>query len=367
LKIVFTSYASAPEFSDPDKWLQRVAAYTGILENLAKEHEVFAIERINYEGVQVQNGVTYYFVRQQKKIVRFPKNIHRIIQKIAPDIVFINGLVFPLQILQLRFILKKNARILLLHRADKPFTGIKKNLQKLADRYIDGYLFTSFEFGKEWIEQGLIGRPDKIYEVIQASSQFQFKNRESSRSLLGINGSIIFLWVGRLDANKDPVTVVRAFIEFLAIEPAAKLYLIFQQDDLRGVIENILEQNESAKENIKLLGRKSHQELADWYNSSDFIISSSHYEGSGVAVSEAMSCGCIPILTNIPSFRKMTGPGFCGMLYTPGNKEELLNCLIKTKNTDINKEREKVLEQFRQELSNEAIGKKLNRIMKQLT
>ena len=78
-----------------------------------------------------------------------------------------------------------------------------------------------------------------------------------------------------------------------------------------------------------------------WYNSADFIISGSHYEGSGVAVTEAMSCGCIPVVTDIPSFRSMTGQGKCGLLFKPGNEQDLLAALLKTKEMDMEIEKSK--------------------------
>src|SRR5690242_5033868 len=113
MKIVFTSYSSAPEFNNPGDWLKRLEGYTGILEILNKEHEVIGIERINYEGKFHLNGVQYYFIRQNKNIVRFPVQIHQLIKKLDPDIVFINGFIFPAQVIQLRFFLKRNAKIFL--------------------------------------------------------------------------------------------------------------------------------------------------------------------------------------------------------------------------------------------------------------
>jgi glycosyltransferase involved in cell wall biosynthesis len=100
--------------------------------------------------------------------------------------------------------------------------------------------------------------------------------------------------------------------------------------------------------------------MEDWYNSADFIISGSHYEGSGVSVCEAMSCGCIPLVTDILSFRKITGYGKCGLLYERGNVNALLDVLLKTKHLNIHFERKKVLEQFDSDLSFDAIAKQLN-------
>ncbi|HET7898824.1 MAG TPA: glycosyltransferase, partial [Flavisolibacter sp.] len=115
-------------------------------------------------------------------------------------------------------------------------------------------------------------------------------------------------------------------------------------------------------ENIRLVGQVPHEELQAWYQKADFFLSGSHYEGSGIAVCEAMSCGCIPIITDIPSFRKMTGKGQCGLLYTPGNAGELLTSLMTAMYLDRAKEKAKVLAQFHRELSFEAIAGKINNL-----
>ncbi len=110
---------------------------------------------------------------------------------------------------------------------------------------------------------------------------------------------------------------------------------------------------------IQLIGKVEHSKLQYRYSSADFIIAGSHHEGSGVAVIEALSCGCIPILTAIPSFNKMTGPGKCGLTYKVGSETELLNVLMKTIQMDIEKERDRTLKQFNKELSFEAIAGKI--------
>jgi glycosyltransferase involved in cell wall biosynthesis len=356
MRIVFTSYVSSPEFEEPVVWLNRIKGYTGILEGLSKNHEVIGIEKINYEGDYYQNSVQYYFLKQRKKVLLFPVGLHQFIKKLQPDIVFINGFIFPLQIIQLRLTLGEKSRIFILHRAEKPYKGIKRWLQKIADKCVRGYLFTSFESAAEWIKCDIIKNQKKVHEIIQGSSRFRV-----IRPQLSIVEKQSFLWVGRLDANKDPLTVIKAFINFLQVQPSAKLNLVYQDASLLDELLSLIKTN-YAEDSIKFVGRVPHDRLEEWYNKSDFIISGSHYEGSGIAVCEAMSCGCIPIVTDIPSFRKMTGRN-CGFLYKPGDDAALLKLLCATKDTDISAERKKVLEQFRNELSFEAITKKIEKII----
>lgn len=359
LKIVSTSYSKSAEYTHPQQWLERINFYTDLLKELAKHHEVTSIERISYEGELVQDGVHYHFIDLKKKVTRFPWRMHSYIKKLEPDVVLVNGLIFPLQIIQLRFSLGKDVKIILLHRSEKPFTGIKKRLQRSADKYVDAYLFTSLEFADQWKKNISI---EKMQEVVQASSVFKQKEKQVARKLLQLNGDPIFLWVGNLIPRKDPITVLKAFLQFQVHQPTARLYMIYQSGELLHDIKDLIGDSEA----VKLIGKVEHRELQNWYSSSDFIIAGSHHEGSGVAVIEAMSCGCIPILTNIPSFKKMTGPDKCGLLYKAGNEKELLTVLMKTTGLDMGKERRKTFQHFNEELSFETIAGKIENLIASL-
>ena len=361
MRIVSISYVNTNSYDDPNKWLDRISFYTGVLEELAKQHQIDSIEQINYSGKLIRSGVTYHFLNFKKQKLYFPNRLHRYIKTLKPDVVFVNGFIFPLQIIQLRKALGKNAKVIVLHRAEKPFTGLKYYLQKIADRSVDAYLFVSDEFGQEWIKKGIVESKEKIHEVIQSSSSFLPKSKEVSKKFLDLSGDPVFLWVGRLEKNKDPVTVVKAFANFLLIQPAATLYMIYQEDKLLTEVSNLIDA--AGKDRIILVGKIEHQQLQHWYNAADYFISGSHYEGSGIAVCEAMSCGCIPILTNIISFRRMTGPNKCGLLYEAGNADHLLSILLKTNELNIEAEKKKTLEQFKQELSFEAIAKKITKVI----
>ncbi|MGC4100715.1 glycosyltransferase family 4 protein [Ferruginibacter sp.] len=366
MTIVFTSYTSSPQFDKPELWLKRIEGYTGILEGLCDKHTVIGIEHINYEGIYRKNGVQYYFNRFKNKTVRFPWRLHGLVKKLQPDAVFINGFIFPLQIIQLRMRLGSKAKIIVLHRAEKPTTGYKKLLQRIAANCINAYLFASDEMGMEWVDAGIFPHGKKIKEVVQASSVFNVTGKSQAMQLTQTKGDPVFLWVGRLDANKDPLTVITAFQQYLQHQPSATLYMIYSEAVLLQQVKEQLSADTKSRSAIKLVGKVPHSLLQSWYNSADFIISGSHYEGSGVAVIEAMSCGCIPIVTNIKSFRRLTGPGNCGLLYEAGNEQELLHVLLHTRSMDREKERQKVLQQFHAELSFNAITKKIEGVMASL-
>ena len=366
MKIVSTSYINTPEYDDPGKWLDRISFHTIVLEQLAKCHEIVSIEQINYEGYLHRNRVHYHFYNSKKKRLLLPFKLHRYIKKMKPDIVIVNGLIFPLQLIQLKWRIGNKIKIIGLHHAEKPFKGIKTYLQKLADRYINTYFFSSIETGMEWVNKGIIKNSNKIVEVMEASSSFQPMNRNEAISITKIKGRPVYLWVGRLNANKDPLTVIKAFKRFVKTCPEARLCMIYQTEDLLNEVKDLISSGDLNNEAVVLIGKIPHNNLQAWYNSADFIISGSHYEGSGVAICEAMSCGCIPVLTNINSFRTMTGDGRCGWLYEKGNIDDLLAALSKTITSDLPSEREKVFQQYKNVLSPQAIAEKINTVIQKL-
>jgi glycosyltransferase involved in cell wall biosynthesis len=175
----------------------------------------------------------------------------------------------------------------------------------------------------------------------------------------GMEGFPVFLWVGRLNPNKDPVTVVKAFLQFVRFHADARLYMIYQTDELLSELTNLVQES-GYKKNVEFVGRIQHNQLLYWFNSADFYLSASHYEGSGTALSEAMSCGCIPIVTDIPSFRMICQDA--GLFFEPGDEAGLLTALLKTRELDRNAKRFQALERFKNELSFEAISRKFQEI-----
>jgi glycosyltransferase involved in cell wall biosynthesis len=361
MKYVFVSYNYSPGFTSPQSWFERTEMYSGVLESLGKMHTVINVKQIDYEGNVTYNNVDNRFVSFDKKKTYFPFRLHQYIKNLDADIVFIQGLHHPLQIIQLRLMLNKRTRIIAQHHAEKPFPGIKGKVQRLADSCIDAYLFASHGIGAEWVERGNISSAKKIHEVMEVSSLFYPVKNAALKLNIKVSGNPIFLWVGRLNANKDPLNVVKVFLKFAESNPGVHLYMIYHTDDLLNDIKLLLEKY-GDNSPITLVGKVPHDELLYWFNSAAFFISGSYYEGSGTAVCEAMSCGCIPIVTNIPAFRMSTDNGSCGLLYEAGNELALLDVLEQSKTLDIEDKKAKSLAYFKSTLSFDAIAAQIHKV-----
>ncbi|MFD0750606.1 glycosyltransferase family 4 protein [Mucilaginibacter calamicampi] len=357
MKFVFASYIKTDQFDNPDDWLKRIAIYSGVLSALAKDHQVISIEQINYQGEVVKHSVNYKFIRFTKWELTFPFKLHHTIRQLKPDVVFIHGLHFPLQVMQLRLFLGKRVKIIVQHHAERPFTGIKKYLQRVAVPFVDAYLFASREMGFDWIKRGNLASPEKIHEVMEVSSVFYKIARDLGIAKTGVTGKV-FLYVGRLIALKDPLTIVKSFLKFAVMSPDARLYMIYQTNDLLPQITALLKDHPQSA-SIVLVGKVPHNDLLYWYNSADFILSASYYEGSGTTVCEAMSCGCVPVLSDIFSFRMMSNNGRCGFLFEAGNESALLLALAQTQQADLEKMKHAASDFFLSHLSFEAIANRI--------
>lgn len=355
MKIVSLSYNYSPEFTSSESWLKRTALYHGSLEDLAKQHEVIAVKQIGWHGLVKHNGVEHQFTNFGTNKFLFTYRINRLVKSLKPDILLLQGLHHPVAFIQLRYLLSKNTRVIAQHHAEKPSKTLKRYFQILADRYIDAYLFSSTALGEDWINAGIVSKADKIHEVMEVSSLFHPVEQNTALQKTGITGTPIFLWVGRLNQNKDPLNVVRGFLKFAETNPSAKLYMIYQTDELLSEVNDLLN-NHANKASVVLVGKVANEDLLYWYNSANFFLSGSHYEGSGTAVCEAMSCGCIPIITDIASFRMITYNGDCGLLYEAGNIDALVNVLKQSQKLDLTSTRQKCLDWFEEKLSFKAIA-----------
>ena len=357
MTIVSLSYVTTPTYHDPASWLDRVKPYTVILEALAKIHSVISIEQIDYEGRLTSNGVEYYFIREKNH--RIPTTLHQLVKALKPDAVIVHGLDHPLQVIQLRRVLGKTVRLLVQSHAEKIPSGWRRWIQKLADQKVDAYMFASRDMADRWLAKKLIADARKIKEVMVGASVFKPADQFLARRITQVQGQPVFLFVGRVDENKDPLTLIKAFAYQLQWCPSASLYMIFQNEDKRNELEIAIKQSRT-EHAIHLVGKVAHSNMESWYNSADFIVSTSHAEAFGMAVAEAMSCGCFPIVANIPSFRKLTNNGEIGILFERGNVQELATAFGNVNQLQMSAIRDQIVQYYNSKLSAEAIANQIH-------
>ncbi len=366
IKLIDLNYHMHDDISIPAKVLEVQKASIGFAKFIKEKLDIQFIKHMNYEGEEFIDGVKYRFFKSRNKSWYIPFKTHRYIKSQKPDIVLIQGFIFPFQLLTLRLQLNKSTKFIVQHHGERPWKSLKKYFQELAYRFANCYLFTTTENATEWIEKKIIINRKKCKEVLEGSTFFTKKNKELCKSALSLTGNLNFLWVGRLNARKDPLTVLQAFEKYISVRSSAKLFMIYQTDELLPGINNLLMQNDQLENSVVLHGNVLHDQLETWYNAADFYISGSHQESTGYALLEAMACGCIPVVTNIPSFKKITDNRNYELLYQPGSVENLFTTLLKIDAIDQEKLSASIVQHFNNSLSFKSIADSLFNVCEQL-
>jgi glycosyltransferase involved in cell wall biosynthesis len=337
MKICHVSLARL-DHDNPVQWLETIPYFIKIQEALAKEHDVMSFHNARVERKFARENVMYHF----SELKHFAKSI----RFFSPDVIILHGWhsIFEVYRITTRF---RKSKIFIQHHGERVFRWPKSFLQGRIDKNITGYFFSSRQIGDAWIDAGLIGA-GKAFEVFEVASPFSGENWRNAHA-----NELKFLWVGRLDENKDPLTLIDGFIPFSERTPNAKLRLIFKEDKLLSEVKNRIKGFETK---IELIGRVSHDQMKQFYLESEFIVSTSLFEAGGVSVLEGISMGCIPILSDIPSFRTITDDGKVGILFPPRSPEGLTNAFQKAVEGNRELERERLTTHFENKLSQRAIA-----------
>lgn len=307
------------------------------------------------------------FFEGRNGFFHIPFSMLRYISQEQPDIVMVHGFLFPLQVLALKRYMPAGARLIVQHHAEQPFKNpVKRWLQRKAYAGAHAYLFSSKALAKPFISQRIINDPQKINELPESSTLLKAGDREAARLALNLPAEgLLFLWVGRLDRNKDPFTVLKAFAAYQEQQPAARLYMFYHEAEMLEPVKALIRELKLERA-VTLMGYISNKQLEAWYNACDVFISGSHYESTGYALCEAMACGCIPLVTDIPAFRQITASGKAGILYKAGDANDLLNKLQELELLDREQLLEQVIAHFKETLSFEALSDRLKAICDRL-
>ncbi len=177
-----------------------------------------------------------------------------------------------------------------------------------------------------------------------------------ARAQTGLHGDPCVLWVGHLNRNKDPLTVLDGISQAAQRLPDLQLWCAYGSAPLQQAVQSRIERDPYLRGRVHLLGRVPHARIEALLHASDLFVSGSHCEGSGYAVIEALACGIVPVLSDIPAFRALTGEGRIGHLFPCGDAARLADGLVSA--AKARTPRERVRAHFEGALSFAAVGRK---------
>jgi glycosyltransferase involved in cell wall biosynthesis len=271
--------------------------------------------------------------------------------------VHVNGLLYPLQLRALRNSIPPECSIVVQHHADGPWPAFVRPLQRWGLRAADGFFFAAQDLAAWWVEHGLISKRQSIFQIMEGSNNFRCEDRVTARARTKMAGNPVVLWVGRLIPLKDPLTVLEGFTRILQHLPQAQLYMAYGSADMLPAVRERIAANKDLSEAVTLLGRIEHSRLEDIYNSSDYFVLGSHHEGSGFSLAEAMACGVVPVVTDIPSFRAMTDDGRIGACWRPGRPKDFAEKFLCVVGQPLEQLSRKAHSFFQSQLSYKAIAR----------
>jgi len=366
MQLLDVTFYAVGNFSNAEEMVQAYLPSYGYAAQLPAGINVQHIRLAAYNETLYNNGIKHILFKGCNGFARIPFKMLNYIKQQKPDVVLLQGLGFPIQAIMLRLWLGGKVVIAAQHHAERPYRGIKKWVQRVADKCINAYLFTAGKNAEEWFNERIITNAAKYNQVLELSTYFTPVNKHQARAALGMEDADIFLWVGRLEANKDPLTVLRGFEKYIAINNNAVLYMVYQKDNLLPEVKAVLQANPALQQKVVLVGKKNRDELPAWFSAADYYLSGSHREGSGTALIEAMACGCIPIVTNIAAFNAITFDGRFGLRYTAGDAGSLFNVLCTLPSINKQEMSAGIMQHFEEQLSFKAIANRLSSICDKL-
>jgi glycosyltransferase involved in cell wall biosynthesis len=89
--------------------------------------------------------------------------------------------------------------------------------------------------------------------------------------------------------------------------PAAHLHLLATDRTEEAAVRDAIATLGAHGSRVHVHDPVDHAAMTGWYLDADVVLSTSRREGSGYAVIEAMTEGCVPVVTGLPSHRSIVG------------------------------------------------------------
>ncbi len=355
--IVDLGYHHAEEIDDYRRLMHLYASSSGQHQYIAESVNLYVIRHLNQEKQTNINGVNYWFLKGKKSPLWLPFRLHHRIQSHKPDIILLHGFAHPIQFILLK--IQTRACIVLQYHGGGFPQGIKAFLHRLIKGLVKNYVFVAEAQAEEFKRRKMISKNSTIHCIGEGSSHKVKIEKQKARNELRMDANDrICLWVGRLNPNKDPLTLLKGFEIVLEKYNKLRLFMIFNTNELLEDVKQLIKRSPALSQHVVLVGNLAHESLDNYYSAADYFVLGSHEEGSGYALCEALACGCIPVVTDIPSFRSMTNGASFGALWKVGDAASFAECLNLAIEMNLENESQKAIEFFYKELSFQAIAQK---------
>ena len=360
LHIVQISFFSDPQGREPEQLLEAWATLVDVAEAASRRGaRVSVLQACVHSRELERNGVRYFFLPFGE--CSAPDDARALgprLRQLAPDVLHVHGLGFHRDIRALAAAVPDIPIIVQDHASRLPRPW-RRGAWRRGLSVADGIAFCAARQAQPFASAGLLAARTRVYEIPESTSRFAPGDRETARRLTGLQGDPLVLWVGNLDDNKDPLTILEGVSTITSVLPGLRLFCCFGTAPLLRQVQQRIASDSRLREHVTLLGRVPHGRIEQLMRAADFFVLGSHHEGSGYALIEALACGLPPVVTDIPSFRSLTGNGAVGSLWPCGDAHSLAAALRLMAMRCGAEARVAVRAHFERELSLDSLGSKL--------
>lgn len=361
LHVVQISFFSDPEGRLPAQLLDAWPTLVDVAEAACRSGiRTSVVQASSHTERLERKGVRYYFLPFGDGQGTLPGNaaLAELLRSLAPDVYHVHGLGFPRDVLSLAS-LAPGVPIILQDHANRPPRIWRRALWRRGMSVAAGLSFCALEQAAPFADAGLIHPDTPLYEIPESTSRFAPGDRQEARRTTDITGEPAVLMVGHLNDNKDPLAVLEGISAAARELPRLQLYCCFGAAPLLREVQDRIATDRDLHGRVHLLGRVPHARIEQLMRAADLFVLGSHQEGSGYSLIEALACGLPPVVTDIPSFRSLTGSGSVGMLWPCGDPDALCGALLLIASRAGSAMRTAVRAHFDRELAPASLGLKL--------
>lgn len=194
---------------------------------------------------------------------------------------------------------------------------LRKSIRPLVGRYIAVSRDLAY-----WLIHTVRADPERVSQIYNGVDVERFQPRQGPRPAIGPAGfappeALVIGTVGRLEAVKDQLTLVRAFLHLLAAEPAGHQRLrlaIIGDGALRPEAQRLL-RDAHAEHLAWLPGERA--DIPRIMQALDLFVLPSRAEGISNTILEAMASGLPVVATRVGGNSELVIEGDTGMLVPP--------------------------------------------------
>lgn len=191
------------------------------------------------------------------------------------------------------------------------------------DDYIDLYLCISSKIKNKWVEMYCINEKKVFHRVpfIENTEKFLRKYETENENPLNI------VYPCRLERIQKRADLLPEIIEELEKKHVNYVLNIIGDGPYKNVIEKYIDKNDLHSK-VKVYEKLSRKDLISFLKRQDIYLNFSEFEGTSLAMLEAMAKGCVPVVTDVSGVDDFILNGVNGFVSDIGDIKKMADNIL---------------------------------------